>query len=219
MGVMTDSIPFSRAEIDTSMRSEGRQRSARFRQTWRAAIAFSPPAQHRQLAAKLEAQVKSLPGGLRCLSARCFAVSATSLRINARARDTAPFARVWKTSGSAWMACIIARTAGKHVTSLSRTPVDTETKRIELHLDADPRFAAAAGGAVRYLAEASGMSEDVCREFQAATVRACLQAFRARNTSMHVIEFLLFEDRVEVVIDSNSGPAAIRLARPVASHK
>ena len=101
---------------------------------------------------------------------------------------------------------------------LSRIPVATEPKPIELRFDADPRFAAAAGGAIRYLAEASGMSEDVCREFQEATVRACLQAFESRNTTMHVVEFFRYEDRVEVIIDSNAGAAAIRLARPAASH-
>lgn len=93
----------------------------------------------------------------------------------------------------------------------------TDPKRIELHLDADPCFAAAAGGAVRCLAEFTGMPEDVCREFQEATIRACMEAFESRPTSNHVIVFCRFEDRVEVVIDSNAGPAAIRLSRSVIS--
>jgi hypothetical protein len=101
---------------------------------------------------------------------------------------------------------------------LLRIPVATEPKPIEVRFDADPRFAAAAGGATRYLAEASGMSEDVSREFQEETVRACLKAFESRNISKHVVEFLRYEDRVEVIIDSNAGAAAIRLARSVASH-
>jgi hypothetical protein len=115
------------------------------------------------------------------------------------------------------MAFIIARTAAKLATSPLRTLVATDPKRIELHLDADPCFAAAAGGAVRCLAEFAGMPEDVCREFQEATVRACLEAFELRPNSSHLIEFCRFEDRVEVVVDSNAGPAAIRLSRSVIS--
>jgi hypothetical protein len=116
------------------------------------------------------------------------------------------------------MAFTIARTAVKLVTSPSRTLVATELKRIELHLDADPCFAAAAGGAVRCLAEFAGMPEDVCREFQEATIRACLEAFELRPTSSHVVEFCRFEDRVEVIVDPNSGTDAIRLSRSVNSH-
>jgi hypothetical protein len=117
----------------------------------------------------------------------------------------------------AWTACITAQIAGKPVTSLSWTPVATDPKRIELHLDADPRFAAAAGGAVRYLAESSGMPEEVCREFQTATVQACLQAFESHGAHAHIVEFCRFEDRVEVVVNSNAGSAPIRLSRSVAS--
>jgi hypothetical protein len=95
--------------------------------------------------------------------------------------------------------------------------VATEPKRIELHVDADPRFAAAAGGAVRCLAEFAGMPEDVCREFQEATIRACLEAFELRPTSSHLIVFCRFDDRVEVVVDSNAGTSASRLSRSVIS--
>jgi hypothetical protein len=116
------------------------------------------------------------------------------------------------------MGFTIARTAGKLATSLSRTLVATELKRIELHVDADPCFAAAAGGAVRCLAEFAGMPEDVCREFQKATIRACLEAFELRPTSSHIVEFCRFDDRVEVVVDPNAGAAAIRLSRSVNSH-
>jgi hypothetical protein len=116
------------------------------------------------------------------------------------------------------MGFTIARTAGKLATSLSRTLVATELKRIELHVDADPCFAAAAGGAVRCLAEFAGMPEDVCREFQEATIRACLEAFKLRPTASHVVEFCRFADRVEVVVDPNAGTAAIRLSRSVNLH-
>ena len=94
----------------------------------------------------------------------------------------------------------------------------TDPKRITVHLDADPRFAAAVGGAVRCLAEASGMPEEVCREFQSASVTACLNAFKSRATATHVVEFLRSEDRIEVVVDSNAGSNAIHIARPVNSH-
>ena len=113
------------------------------------------------------------------------------------------------------MVCTTARIAGKLVTSLSRSPVTTEPKRIELHIDSDPRLAAAAGGAVRFLAESAGMPEDVCREFEEATVRACLEAFGGRAANSHTVEFLVFPDRLEVAVDPGAGSSAIRLARSV----
>jgi len=93
--------------------------------------------------------------------------------------------------------------------------VATDPKRLKLQLDADPRFAAAAGGAVRYLAEASGMSEEVCREFQKATIAACLKAFQSGPDVNHVIEFLRAEGRIEVIVNSGAGSEPIRIARPV----
>jgi hypothetical protein len=97
--------------------------------------------------------------------------------------------------------------------------VATDPKRIELRIDADPRFAAAAGGAVRYLAEASGMPEEVCREFREATIRACLEAFEASDARSHIVELCRFADRLEVVLDPEAGSNAVRIARPVGSHR
>ena len=91
----------------------------------------------------------------------------------------------------------------------------TDPKRIELHIDSDPRLAAAAGGAVRFLAEAAGMPEEVCKEFQEATVRACQNAFDARAARSHTVEFLVFGDRLEVTVDADAGSSAIRLTRSV----
>ena len=91
----------------------------------------------------------------------------------------------------------------------------TDPKRIALHLDADPRFAAAAGGAVRCLSELAGMSQEDSCEFQAAMIHACLEAFESHTTNSHLIEFTVFDDRLEVVVDSNAGPSAIRLSRQV----
>jgi len=93
--------------------------------------------------------------------------------------------------------------------------VTTDPKRIELHIDSDPRLAAAAGGAVRFLAEAAGMPEEVCKEFQEATVRACLKAFDAPAARSHTVEFLVFGDRLEVTVDPDAGSSAIRLTRSV----
>lgn len=94
----------------------------------------------------------------------------------------------------------------------------TDPKRIRVQLDPDPRFAAGVGGAVRFLAEASGMSEEVCKEFQQATVAACLTAFQSESVKCHVVEFLRAEDRIEVVVDSGMDGEPIRLARPVSAH-
>jgi hypothetical protein len=93
--------------------------------------------------------------------------------------------------------------------------VNAEPKRILLRMDSDPRFAAAAGGAVRFLAEAAGMPEEVCKEFQEAMVRACTTTFDARPKEPHTLEFLLFGDRLEVAIDADAGAHAIRLIRSV----
>jgi len=93
--------------------------------------------------------------------------------------------------------------------------VNAEPKRILLRMDSDPRFAAAAGGAVRFLAEAAGMPEEVCKEFQEAMVRACTTTFDARPKEPHTLELLLFGDRLEVAIDADAGSHAIRLSRSV----
>jgi hypothetical protein len=93
--------------------------------------------------------------------------------------------------------------------------VTTEPKRIEIHLDSDPRLAAAAGGAVRLLAETAGMPQDVCKEFQEATIHACVKAFDGHPMDSHSVEVLVFSDRLEVAVDANAGASAIRLARSV----
>ena len=91
----------------------------------------------------------------------------------------------------------------------------TEPKRIELHLDSDPRLAAAAGGAVRLLADTAGMPEEVSKEFQEATIRACVEAFEAQPAASHVVELLVFSDRLEVAVDPQAGASAVRLSRSV----
>jgi hypothetical protein len=97
----------------------------------------------------------------------------------------------------------------------SRTLVATDPKRIELHVDSDSRLAAAVGGAVRFLAESAGMPEEMCREFQEATVRACVETFEAHRDGSHRVELLRFEDRLEVVVAGGAGSSAVRLTRSV----
>jgi len=82
-------------------------------------------------------------------------------------------------------------------------------------MDGDPRFAAGIGGAVRFLAENAGLPDEMCKEFQQATVQACLRAFAAANASPHTAEFLVYADRLEVALDAGAGSAAIRLSRSV----
>lgn len=96
--------------------------------------------------------------------------------------------------------------------------MNVDPRRIELHIDSDPRLAAAAGGAVRYLAESVGMTEEVCREFQQATIRACVQAFHQAQLRSHIIEFRIYRDRVEVAVDRNSGSAALLSRSVVPQH-
>ena len=82
-------------------------------------------------------------------------------------------------------------------------------------MDSDLRLAAAAGAAVRLLAETAGMPEEVAKEFEGATIRACGNAFDAHPDRPHTVELLIFGDRLEVAVDSNAGAAAVRLTRSV----
>ena len=82
-------------------------------------------------------------------------------------------------------------------------------------MDSDPRLAAAVGGAVRFLAEVAGLPDEVSKDFQKSTLEACLKAFDARPESAHVIEFLVYGDRLEVTVDPKAGDAAVRLSRSV----
>ena len=85
----------------------------------------------------------------------------------------------------------------------------TEPKIICLQIDADPRLAAAAGGAARYFADAAGLENDAIAQLQAATVSACTQAFESLAADHAHVEVTVshFADRIEVAI-SHQGDAA-----------
>jgi hypothetical protein len=93
--------------------------------------------------------------------------------------------------------------------------VATDPKRVRLQVDPDARLAAAVGGAVRFLAESAGMPEEVCREFQEATVRACVATFESHCDATHLVELLRFDDRLEVIVGGEAGTSAVRLSRSV----
>ena len=56
-------------------------------------------------------------------------------------------------------------------------PIVAESKSIQLLFDADVRFAAAAGGVARYLADAAGLEGEVVSQLQSAAVAACQDSF------------------------------------------
>lgn len=78
----------------------------------------------------------------------------------------------------------------------------TDTKQILMTIDADQRFAAAAGGAVRHLAESAGMGSEAATHFQAAIISACEEAFNGLTFAQPRMEVLLaqFPDRIEVTL-------------------
>src|SRR5258708_34104713 len=67
--------------------------------------------------------------------------------------------------------------AGKPATFLWRTPVDAESKFVRMQIEADPRLAAAAGGAARYFADAAGLEPTAVAGWQTAIVAACKGTF------------------------------------------
>jgi hypothetical protein len=91
--------------------------------------------------------------------------------------------------------------------------VSTDSKHIEIALDADPRFAAAAAGGARYLGEASGLSPDACGKFQAAILFACEEAFAHLDLLNSQVEVGLnqFPDRIEVVIIHSADAPSVGL--------
>jgi hypothetical protein len=100
------------------------------------------------------------------------------------------------------MASTTARIAGKPATLLSPILVSTDSKHIEIRLDADARFAAAAAGGARYLGEAGGLTPDAAGKFQIAILFACEETFGNLDIRHPQVEVTLnqFPDRIEVTI-------------------
>ncbi len=101
--------------------------------------------------------------------------------------------------------------AGKPATFPWRIPVDAESKFVRLQIEADPRLAAAAGGAARYFADAAGLEAPAIAGWQTAIVAACKEAF-AHLTREHPrleVSFTRLADRLEVALsqEGESAPA------------
>jgi len=80
--------------------------------------------------------------------------------------------------------------------------VATEPKTVRLLLDADARLAAAAGGVVRFLADAAGLENAAAARLQSAVIAACSEAFvhlSAAHPQLQVT-FTRFPDRMEVAL-------------------
>jgi len=78
-----------------------------------------------------------------------------------------------------------------------------------MQIEADPRFAAAAGGAARYFADAAGLEPPAIAGWQTAIVAACKEAF-AHLTLEHPrldVSFTRLVDRLEVAL-SREGETA-----------
>ena len=77
-----------------------------------------------------------------------------------------------------------------------------ELKSLLLHIEADARLAAAAGGVVRYLADAAGFENAAIARLQSAVIAACSEAFE-HLTADHPqlqVAFTRFSDRMEVAL-------------------
>jgi hypothetical protein len=89
--------------------------------------------------------------------------------------------------------------------------VATEPKTFRLLLDADARLAAAAGGVIRYLADAAGLENDAIARLQSAVIAACSEAFENLTADHPRLEitFSHLSDRMEITLSHRgaSSPA------------
>lgn len=78
-----------------------------------------------------------------------------------------------------------------------------------MRIEADPRLAAAAGGAARYFADAAGLEGPAMVGWQAAIVEACKEAFvhLTREHPRLDVSFTRLADRLEVAL-SREGETA-----------
>jgi hypothetical protein len=155
----------------------------------------------------------SFLGGPPCPVPLC-APRAIKRKSTASAKSIAPSAKDSTKSGFARTASTIVRIAGKHATSRSRITVGTEPKSICLHIDADARFAAAAGGVARYLGDCAGLEENATSQLQGAVVAACQEAFEYLTEGHPRLEvtFTRHSDRIEVALShEGEGSPAVGL--------
>ena len=80
----------------------------------------------------------------------------------------------------------------------------TEPTTIRLHIDADPRLAAAAGGVARYLADSTSLESGAVVNLQAAVVAACQEAFQNSRDERPRLQVSVtrYADRIEVALAS-----------------
>jgi hypothetical protein len=87
--------------------------------------------------------------------------------------------------------------------------VATEAKSIQMQIEADPRLAAAAGGAARYFADAAGLEGAAMTDWQAAIVAACKEAFEhlTREHAQLSVTLTRLADRLEVALSRENDTA------------
>jgi hypothetical protein len=88
--------------------------------------------------------------------------------------------------------------------------VGTETQKIAMRLDADPRLVAAAGGVVRYFADAAGLASAAVGDLQSATITVCNQEIAQLDGSQRGLEVVVVRspDRIEVSVSRATSPGA-----------
>jgi hypothetical protein len=86
--------------------------------------------------------------------------------------------------------------------------VTAEAKSIQMQIEADPRLAAAAGGAARYFADAAGLEGPAITDWQTAIVAACLEAFEHLTREHPRLDVTLtrMADRLEVALSREDDP-------------
>jgi hypothetical protein len=79
-----------------------------------------------------------------------------------------------------------------------------------MHIDADARLAAAAGGAARYFADAAGLEKDAVSNLQAAVILACAEAFedtgKSKDNAGLEVTLTWRVDRIEVAVAHKGAP-------------
>jgi hypothetical protein len=84
-----------------------------------------------------------------------------------------------------------------------------EAKSIQMQIEADPRLAAAAGGAARYFADAAGLEVPAITDWQTAIVAACNEAFEHLTGDHPRLQVTLarMTDRLEVALSREGDPS------------